>query len=268
MRSSVRTDRTENSDWCGSGFFQGKQRNRESRLRLAPIAIAVRDHDVKHPLMPLFFRFNQSKGIEIEQVVLDKVNLSLCHAASLQIDSDAGKMRRSGVAINRSSIPIVAAQFLLNLDGADGGIYLDLGMKLVVVNFRKVFDEITRPRTTVAPGWIETRMEMQTCAFFDRHQIMRRFELFQFNVIGNPRQIKPVDFLILPNQGIVGRPEHRIPKQASKSAKVQCPPNPMAMDALNCEGVSGRHGHNENRKQEYRSQPPACRPEAVQTARY
>src|SRR5579862_9899077 len=41
--------------------------DRDDVLCLSPVGVAARDHDVEHPLMPFFFRFNQAKRFHIEQ---------------------------------------------------------------------------------------------------------------------------------------------------------------------------------------------------------
>ena len=88
-------------------------------LRLAPAGIAIGDHHVEDPLTALFFRFNQAECAEVEEVALNEVDLRLRHAAALNIEREASKVRGSGFTFGRSRVAIVAAKFLLNLYSAD-----------------------------------------------------------------------------------------------------------------------------------------------------
>jgi hypothetical protein len=96
----------------------------------------------------LFLGFDQTEGVQIEQVVLDEPNLLVRHASALQIDRDASEMRRGGVTIYWGGVAIATAKLLLHLDATDGGVYLDLCVELAVINLGKILHEITGPRTT------------------------------------------------------------------------------------------------------------------------
>jgi len=204
---------------------------------------------MKHPLVALFFRLDQSERVQIKQVVLDEADLFFGHAAALQINRDAGKMGRGGVAIRRSSVAIVAAKFFLHHDGTDGGVDLDLIVELAVINLGKVVDEVARPGTAVAARRIETFVNAERFAFFNRNQFMRRFQFFEFVVVLNTWQIETVDFLILAEQGIVRRTEQRIPEQASKTAETKGMQNAVAMMRGGTQGrrCAGRGNQNEQR---------------------
>ena len=65
----------------------------EQGLRLAPICVAVRDHDVETPVAPLFLGFHQAERAEIEEVILDETYLLFAQAAPLQVNGDSGEMR-------------------------------------------------------------------------------------------------------------------------------------------------------------------------------
>src|SRR5579862_10049395 len=97
---------------CRCGRSRLDRRDRENGLRLAPIVVALRHHHVKTPVPSFFLGFDQSKGIQVEQITFDKNQLLLRQAAALKVDGDTGKMRRRRVSINRSGVAIVAAQLL------------------------------------------------------------------------------------------------------------------------------------------------------------
>ena len=147
---------------CGARFF--RRRMRENRLRLTPVIVAVGDHHVKAPVVALFFGLDQAERVQIEQVAFDKADLLFRHAAALQVDRDAGEMRRRGVTFRRSGVAIVAAKFLLPLDGAHRGIDLDLSVELPVVDFGKVLDKIAGPGTAIAARGIKTGFNLQRLA--------------------------------------------------------------------------------------------------------
>src|ERR1700687_602507 len=123
---------------------------RENRLGKAPVIVAVGDHYVKAPVAALFFGFDQTERVQIEQVAFDEADLLFRHAAALEIDRDAGEMRRRRVAFGRSRVAIPTTQLLLHRDGADGRVYLDLSVELAIINFGKILDEIASPGTAKA----------------------------------------------------------------------------------------------------------------------
>src|ERR1035441_3202392 len=133
---------------------------RENRLGLAPVIVAVGDHYVKAPVAALFFGLDQTERIQIEQVALDEADLIFRQAAALEIDCDAREMRRRGVTIRGRRVAVVAAKFFLHLGGADGGVHLDLSVKLTVVNFGKVLHKIAGPGAAIAARRIETALNL------------------------------------------------------------------------------------------------------------
>src|SRR5208282_5233293 len=165
-------------DWCGYGFF--RWRMRENGLRLAPITVAVGHHHVEAPVPAFLLGFDQTERVQVEQVVLDETDLIFRQTAALEIDRDAGEMRRRRIAFGGSSVAIATAKLLLHLDGADGRVYLDLIVELAVINFGKVLHEIASPRTAIAARGIKAVLNLQRLALLDGHQITRGFECFQF----------------------------------------------------------------------------------------
>src|SRR5258706_840221 len=198
----------------GDRFFC--RRTRENRLRLAPVMVAVGDHHVKTPVAALFFGLDQTERVQIEQVAFDKTNLFFRKASAVEIDSEAGKMRRCGVAFCWSGIAVVTSQSLLSLDGPDGRIDLDLGVELAVVGFGKVLEKIARPGTAIATRRIKAAFNLQRLALLNGYQCTRGLERFEFGVVLNAGQIAAVDFCVLPDQGIARRTEHRIPEDAAE----------------------------------------------------
>ena len=61
---------------------------------------------------------------QVEQIVAHPLDLVLGHAATRNVESGAGKVRRCNVAIDHGCVAIAAAKFLLHLHGADRGIHL------------------------------------------------------------------------------------------------------------------------------------------------
>ena len=184
-------------------------------LRLTPAGVAFGDHHVEDPLAALFFGFDQAQGAQVEQVALDEVNLRLRHAAPLNIERQAGEVRGSRFAFGRGRVAIVAAKFLLDLDGANSGVHLDLLVELTVVGLAQVLNEIARPRTAKAAIGIEARIDAQRLSGTDRDQSLAGLQRFQFVVVLNAGQIEAVDFFVLPQQRFVRRTEHRVPSNAA-----------------------------------------------------
>jgi hypothetical protein len=174
------------------------------------------------------------------------VYLPFCHATALQVNRDAGKMRRSGISVDGRGVAIVAAKLFLNFYGSNGGINLNLFVKLMVVNGGQIQDKIARPRSAIATGRVEAPVKVQPFIFFDRNQIVRRFQLFQFEVVGDSRQIEPIDFFILSDQGVVRRAEHRIPEQPAQPVQVQGAKNSVAVCSLDGKSVAGSSGNKQN----------------------
>ena len=142
------------------------------------------------------------------------MDLLFRHAAALQVKRDC---RQDGTKRYRhqwGGVAIVAAKFFLNLDGANRGIHLDSIMKLVVVDGGEIFNKIARPRTAVAARGIEAAVNVQPFILFDRNQIAAKLSIVPVRRRPDAGQIEPIDFFILSKQGIVRRPEHRIPKDA------------------------------------------------------
>jgi hypothetical protein len=161
--------------------------------------------------MSLLFRFDQPKRTQVKKIALDEADFLLCHTPALQIDGNSSQVRRRGFAIFRRRVAIMAAKFVLNSDGAYGGIYLDLIMEAAVIGFTEIFDEIARPGPAIAARWIEPRIEAQRLRRGNLDQILPCFQLLQFVIISDAGQFEAIDFFILTEQGIVRRPKHRIP---------------------------------------------------------
>ena len=147
--------------------------------------------------MALFFGLNQAESLHVEEVAFHPVNLILGHAATLQVDGESGEMRRSSFALSRRSVAIVTAKFFLNLHGSHGGVHLNLFVKAVVVSLREILNEVTRPRTAVAPRRIEARVEAQCFAGDDGLQRSTGLQRFEFIIVLNARQFEPVDLGVL-----------------------------------------------------------------------
>src|SRR5215472_845173 len=123
-------------------------------LGLAPLVIVAADHDVEAPVTALFFRFYEAESLHVEEVVFHPADLIFAHTAALQIHGYARQMGGGSIAFPRSGVAIMATQLLLNLDGADGGVDLDLLVESVVIGLADVVDEVQRPRTAEATGRI------------------------------------------------------------------------------------------------------------------
>ena len=167
----------------------------------------------------LFFRFDQAKGMQVKQVILNKSNLILRHAATLQVNGDAGQVRRSSLALGRCSVAIPSAEFFLNLDCPYRGVQLDLLVEPVVINLRYIFDKVARPHARVAARRIETRLDAKRFARLNGNKFARGLQLFKLGVVEDTRQLQAIDFFILSEQGIMRGPEERIPQHAADSAK-------------------------------------------------
>jgi hypothetical protein len=184
-------------------------------LVLPPSAVALGNHDVENPLVAFFFGFDQTQSPEVEEITLNEMDLLFAHAAALQVEGEAGEMRRSGVALRRCSIAIVAAKLLLNLHSSDSRVDLNLVVKLMVVRLAKIFDEVARPWAAEAAVRIQSRVDAQRLAGPNRKQSLRCDERLKFVVILDARQIEPIDFFVLQQERLVRRPEHWVPGGAS-----------------------------------------------------
>ena len=122
-------------------------------------------------------------------------------------------MRRSRISVRRSRVAIVPPQLLLNLYRPHRRIHLDLLVEAVVVGLAQVVHKVERPRPAISPRRIQPRIEAQRLPSANFQQGTVRLQSFQFGLILNARQIEPVDLSILEQQGLVRRPEHRIPSQ-------------------------------------------------------
>ncbi len=100
--------------------------------------------------MALLFWFDQSLSLQRNHILFHPLNLRSGHAAALDIHSDSRQMRRGGLAALRRRIAVVAAQSVLLLDRAHGGVHLQWRVKLFVVGLADVFDEVAGPRTAIA----------------------------------------------------------------------------------------------------------------------
>ena len=181
---------------------------------------------MEHPLAPLFFWFNQTGVLERHHVLLNPFHLRFGHPPALNVYGDACQVGRGGLARLRCSIAVMAAELLLHQHRSHRGVHLNLCMKLLVVGFAQVDEEIARPGTAVAAAGNQSRVNPQRLAGNNRNQILIGFELFQFFVVLNTRQIQPVDFLILTEKRIVGGTKHRIPRHPPYAAATKAgPPN-------------------------------------------
>src|SRR5579871_2383687 len=124
-------------------------------MRLTPVGVESADHDVEAPVAALLFRFYQSEGLHVEQLVFYPANLLFAQAAALQVKGEPRQVRRSGFAFIRRGVAIVASQFLLHLHGTHGRVQLNLRMEPVVIGLAEVIYEIERPWTAIAPRGIE-----------------------------------------------------------------------------------------------------------------
>jgi hypothetical protein len=104
---------------------------------------------------------------------------------------------------------------MLNLNGSNCRVHLDLFMKAPVIGCAKVFHKTAGPRTAVTPGRIQAWVKSQCLTFHDANQILLFLQQLEFVFIRDPGQVQAVNFLILAEQGIVRRPEHRVPQDAS-----------------------------------------------------
>ena len=80
-------------------------------LRLAPLVVMSAHHDVEHPLVPFFFGFDQAERLHVEEVVLHPANLLFAHPAPLQVDGNAGQVRRSRVASHGAALRLCRRSF-------------------------------------------------------------------------------------------------------------------------------------------------------------
>jgi hypothetical protein len=103
---------------------------------------------------------------------------------------------------------------MLNLNGSDCRVNLDLFVEAPVISFAKVFYETACPRAAIASGRIQTWVKPQCLTFHDGNQILFFLQHLEFVIIRNPGQLQAVNFLILAEQGIVRGPEHRVPHDA------------------------------------------------------
>jgi hypothetical protein len=84
-------------------------------------------------------------------------------------------------------------------------------VKLAVVCLAEIFDEVSRPHLAISTFGIQLWIESESLALADLHQIFTQFQFFKFIIVGNAGKFQAIDLFILPEQGIVGRTEHRIP---------------------------------------------------------
>src|SRR5271165_577936 len=115
----------------------------------------------------------------------------------------------------------MAAQLLLDFDGADSRVQLNLVVELAVIRFRKVGDEIASPGTAVAARRIKAVVNAKGLTFLDRNQFVRGFQCLQFVFVLDAREIEAVNLFILPEQRIVRRSEHRVPEHAANTAEMK-----------------------------------------------
>src|SRR5579863_19882 len=170
---------------------------------------------MEDPLMPFLFRLYESLIPQRHQVLFHPTDLLPAHAATLDIDRNPRQMRRRLISLLGSGVAVVTAQLLLYLDGANRRVDLYLAVKLVVIGFAQVFEEIARPRTAIAAAGIEPAINLQILAFDNRNQFLAGNQLLQLCLILNARQLQAVDLRVLPQQRISRRTEHRVPQQAA-----------------------------------------------------
>src|ERR1019366_1714067 len=64
----------------------------QKRLGLPPVSVAVRHHDVEAPVTTFFLRLDEVESAEIEKIFFDESDFILRHAATLQVNRDAGQV--------------------------------------------------------------------------------------------------------------------------------------------------------------------------------
>src|SRR5262249_5438750 len=61
-----------------------------------------------------------------------------------------------------------------------------------------------------------TWVKAQRLTGIDFDQVFLKLELLEFVVVGDARKVEPINFFVLADQGIVGRPEHWVPCDAAE----------------------------------------------------
>jgi len=186
-------------------------------VQRTPIAVPSRNRDVKDPLMPFFFRFNQAFIAQRHQVLLHPLDLRSAHPPALKVDGDARQMGRSRVTLEGRCVAVVPAKLLLHLHRAHRGIYLNLAVKLFVIILAEIVKKFLGPGPAIAAIRIEPRIEAQRLILFDGNQIFAGDQLLQFRVILDSRQVHPVNLGVLAKQGIVRRTEYRVPSHSAEA---------------------------------------------------
>ena len=111
---------------------------------------------MEDPLVTFFFRLNQSQRFQRNHVVLYKLDLFPAQATALYVYGDACQMGRCDFPFRWSSVPVVAAKFLLHFNRADCRVHLNLGMKFFVKGCAQIVQKFTSPRTAIAAVGIKT----------------------------------------------------------------------------------------------------------------
>jgi hypothetical protein len=178
-------------------FAEGRAVPVDDVLGLAPICVALGDHDVEYPLATLFLGFDEAQGAEVEEVTLDETNFVFAHAAALEVDRKAGEVRGGGVTFGWGGVAIVTHQLLLNFDGADCRVQLYLVVEPLVVGLAEVFYEVAGPRTAKAPIGVEPGINAERGAGTDRQQRLSFDQSGEFVVVLNARQFEAIDLFVL-----------------------------------------------------------------------
>jgi hypothetical protein len=190
----------------------------EWHLRFLRVGVTAGYGYVKYPLMPFFFRFNQTLVSERHEVFFHPRYLLPGHAPALDIDCDPGQVRGCGLALLGCGIAIVTAKFFLYLYCAHGRIHLNGGVELLIISFAQIVKKIARPRAAITTIGIKARIEAQGLASNDRNQFLAGDQLIELRLILDARQFEAVDFFVLAQQRIPGRAEYRIPKDTAEPA--------------------------------------------------
>src|SRR6202008_2528165 len=88
-------------------------------------------------------------------------------------------------------------------------------MELAVVGLAQVLHEIARPRTAEAAIGIKPRIDAQSLPRTDLNQGFTGLQRFEFVIVLDAWQVKPVNLFILAQQRLVRRTEHGVPSHPS-----------------------------------------------------
>ena len=110
------------------------------------------------------------------------------------------------------------AKLFLYLHRPHRRIHLNRIVELLVVSLAQIVKKVARPRTAITAIRIKPRIEAQRLAGNDRNQFLAGDQLIELSLILDSRQFQAVNFLVLAQQRIARRAEHRVPKHAAKAS--------------------------------------------------